>query len=497
MSANPLPMNITFRKLVVALLVFAGLHRITAEPLLPLYDFNFNEGNYPTANLIVSGNILYGTMYLVGDTGKGVVFRMNSDGTGLTNLHQFSQLFYYEDFDVYTNSDGGEPQGGLILAGNTLFGTASVGGGAGKGTVFRLNTDGTGFATLYTFTGLAGTRATNADGANPVGLILSGDTLYGVAGFGGPAGAGTVFRLNTNGRGFVTLYGFEDPNNDGANPAGVVLSGGMLFGTARSGGGSGKGAVFRLNTNGTAFTNLHGFTEVSGSFPFTNDDGANPTAGLIAVGDTVYGTATYGGHAGKGTVFVTGASAGGFTTLHHFTQTVVPNANDDGANPLFGLTLAGSTLYGTASSGGTTGNGAVFSLGTDGTGFVNLYSFSAETFSGKYYTNRDGSGPSTGVIISGDTLYGLTRYGGLFGFGTAFALSLAPAPPAVSVVVEASGQLTFSWPSSATGYLLQQNPDLGPTHWSDFTGTVNDDGANKSVHLKLATGNVFYRLLHP
>ena len=40
----------------------------------------------------------------------------------------------------------------LILSGNTLYGTASSGGSSGDGTVFAVNTDGTGFTTLHSFT---------------------------------------------------------------------------------------------------------------------------------------------------------------------------------------------------------------------------------------------------------------------------------------------------------------------------------------------------------
>jgi uncharacterized repeat protein (TIGR03803 family) len=53
----------------------------------------------------------------------------------------------------------------LIISGNTLFGTASEGGTNGNGTVFAVNTDGTGFTNLHTFTALI--NSTNSDGANP------------------------------------------------------------------------------------------------------------------------------------------------------------------------------------------------------------------------------------------------------------------------------------------------------------------------------------------
>src|SRR5258706_15955235 len=72
-----------------------------------------------------------------------------------------------------------------------------------------------------------------------------------------------------------------------------------------------------------------------------------------------------------------------FTTLYSFTA-ISTNAsgvytNSDGANPVAGLitNLSGSTLYGTAAYGGSSGDGTVFAVNTDGTGFTNLHSFAA------------------------------------------------------------------------------------------------------------------------
>ena len=77
-------------------------------------------------------------------------------------------------------------------------------------------------------------------------------------------------------------------NSDGANPyAGLILSGNTLYGTANGGGSSGNGTVFAVNTNGTGFTNLHSFT----AYLVNNSDGAYPEAGLILSGNTLYGTA--------------------------------------------------------------------------------------------------------------------------------------------------------------------------------------------------------------
>jgi uncharacterized repeat protein (TIGR03803 family) len=43
--------------------------------------------------------------------------------------------------------------GDLVLLSNTLYGTAFYGGSSGKGTVFAIQTDGTGFTNLHSFNG--------------------------------------------------------------------------------------------------------------------------------------------------------------------------------------------------------------------------------------------------------------------------------------------------------------------------------------------------------
>jgi len=137
------------------------------------------DGANPMGGLVLSNNILYGTAAAGGSWGAGTVFAVNTDGTGFSVLHSFTG-----------GSDGNRPDGGLILSGNTLYSAAYAGGSSGLGTVFAVNTDGTGFTNLYDFTG-------GSDGANPVGgLIISSNTLHGTARYGGTSGNGTVFSLS-------------------------------------------------------------------------------------------------------------------------------------------------------------------------------------------------------------------------------------------------------------------------------------------------------------
>jgi uncharacterized repeat protein (TIGR03803 family) len=99
---------------------------------------------------------------------------------------------------------------------------------------------------------------------------------YGTTAAGG-SGNGTVFRLNSDGLAFTNLHNFT--GSDGAMPlAGLVFSGGVLNGTTSSGGNSGAGTVFKLNSDGTGFTNL---------FKFSQTNGANPVAGLLLFGSTL------------------------------------------------------------------------------------------------------------------------------------------------------------------------------------------------------------------
>jgi uncharacterized repeat protein (TIGR03803 family) len=224
--------------------------RVTAQTFTNLYSFtaaaydssieaNTNsDGGYPVAGLILSGNILYGTVSSGGTNGNGTVFAVNTDGTGFTNLHTFTALS--APFNG-TNSDGANPFAGLVLSGNTLYGTTHSGGTYGGGTVFAVTTDGMVFTNLHTFTG-------GSDGDNPyAGLMVSGNTLFGTAGNGGNSFAGTLFAVTTNGMGFTTLHTFTN-NPDGDSPHAVLLlSGNTLYGTTSGGGTNGSGLVFSFS----------------------------------------------------------------------------------------------------------------------------------------------------------------------------------------------------------------------------------------------------------
>src|SRR5690242_8406545 len=91
-----------------------------------------------------------------------------------TTLHSFA-ITRQNSLGFYTNADGANPHAGLILSGNTLYGTAYLGGGTANGTVFVVNTDGSRFKVVHTF------GYNDGQGLPRGNLILSGSTLYGTA----------------------------------------------------------------------------------------------------------------------------------------------------------------------------------------------------------------------------------------------------------------------------------------------------------------------------
>src|SRR5215831_10643736 len=90
--------------------------RVRAQTFTTLHNFNFadSDGINPYAGLILSSNTLFGTTAGGGSSGWGTVFKVNTDGTGLIVLHAFG--------------DQEKPYAGLILSSNTLFGTTAGGG---------------------------------------------------------------------------------------------------------------------------------------------------------------------------------------------------------------------------------------------------------------------------------------------------------------------------------------------------------------------------------
>jgi uncharacterized repeat protein (TIGR03803 family) len=147
----------------------------------------------------VRPGVFYGAASHGGSNGSGVVFRYSLDNPGVVEVvHDFSALNA-----AGQNWDGATPNGPLALDPHgTLFSIAEAGGTNGNGVIYSLREDGR-FRVLHTFSATNATTGANSDGANPDdGVILDGNKLIGIAiygGMGSPAGynnsGGTLYQV--------------------------------------------------------------------------------------------------------------------------------------------------------------------------------------------------------------------------------------------------------------------------------------------------------------
>jgi uncharacterized repeat protein (TIGR03803 family) len=426
---------------------FTNLH-IFPPPTTNSSGIYTNSDGLGPAGLILTGSTLYGVAVGGGSFGNGTLFKLNMDGTAFTNLYSFSGFSgYYTNsgasFGTGTNTDGASPSASLTLSTNNLYliGTTERGGMFAQGTVFKVNTDGTGFAVLHSFTPLSnGDFGTNSDGANPhTALVLSGNTVYGTTAEGGEWGSGVVFAVNADGTGFTNLHSFIS-HGSSYSVSGLVLSGNTLYGTRGyvdpffyAG-----GEVFSMKTDGTAFKTLCSLGGLaSPSFPETGI----VLSGLVISGNTLYGA--------------------------EYDTSIICRT----CNPI---------LYSTG--------GRVFAVNTDGSGSTTLYQ--SWDFSPAELT------------LSGTTLYGRTAIysNGGYGYAPARLFSISFAPPLT--INPSTSNIILSWPTNYAGfdyagYSLQSSTNLGPSAvWATNSPAPVVIGNQNVIITPLSGPQRFYRLVH-
>jgi uncharacterized repeat protein (TIGR03803 family) len=261
---------------------FGTIFKITTGGVLTtLHSFTDGaDGAYSDAGLVQgSDSNFYGTTSSGGTSGNGTVFRITPGGA-LTTLHSF------------TGQDGWGASG-LVQGSNGIFyGTTSYGGSSVDGTVFTITSNGV-LTTLHSFTG-------GGDGGEPIGSLVkaSDGKFYGTTSVGGANGYGTVFKI-TSGGVLTPLYSYTGQAYGANRVTDIRLIQGCdsnFYGATECGGTTAKGTVFKI-TPGGVLTTMHAFTGVGA-------DGTEPEAGLVQGSDGYfYGTTSSGGADGYGTLF--------------------------------------------------------------------------------------------------------------------------------------------------------------------------------------------------
>lgn len=382
--------------------LFAFVLPAAAATETVLYSFPGLGTGYPSGDVFVGKSSLYGTG--AGDPryGNGQVFKLTSSGGSWKE----------KTLVTFDGADGSSPSAGLVRDANgVLYGTTWTGDAYNGGNVFALQKVGGkwGNSTVWAFGGTSG------DGTQPeCDLVMDkSGNLYGTTLSGGANNLGTVFELSkVNGVWTESVLLAFSGRRSGWEPhAGLLLDrSGTLYGTTAYGGDhGGDGTVFKLFRSGGAW-------KEKVLYSFANGE---PLGALIRdKNGALYGTTHFGGGNDAGIVFMLSRSAGKWreTTLHSFDP-----FNDDGANPLAGLSWGPSgSLYGTTSEGGTPGYpgvGTVFELTPSGGVWT-------ETILHSFEGSADGSYPMGSVSVDGNgVLYGTTAEGGADNLGTVWKIT--------------------------------------------------------------------------
>jgi uncharacterized repeat protein (TIGR03803 family)/YVTN family beta-propeller protein len=259
------------------------------------------------------------------------------------------------------------------------------------------------------------TDVADPNARNPDFLALNSvtDRLYVVNGniYGGSNNV-SVIAGATPKQTFTTLAVFDGTN--GSSPGSLVQgTDGNLYGTATYKGAYGYGTLFKT-TLGGAVTTLYSFCSQANC-----PDGQWPGSGLILATDgNFYGTTSAGGTFRVGTVFRI-APTGKLTTLYNF---CAQTNCTDGAGPGGLIQATDGNFYGTttgATGGGETANaGTVFRITATGK-LTTLYNFCAQT------NCTDGAGPGGLIQATDGNFYGTTSAGGdvTCNCGTVFRIS--------------------------------------------------------------------------
>jgi uncharacterized repeat protein (TIGR03803 family) len=284
--------------------------------------------NEPSGLSRDSGGNFYGTTFLGGTSGGGVVFKVTPDGIE-TVLHNFpgSQFVTYP---VLVDASGN------VYGYN--WGTAS---NTGNGFLYEVTSKGK-YSVLHTFCA----SGDCSDGSVPSGrpIMDKAGNLYGVTTFGGSWGNGVIYKLTPKHE-YSVFYSFSGVNGAG-EPEGRLIqdSEGLMYGCANSGD-SGSGAIFSITTAGV-FSIIYSFTG--------GEDGFGPVCPLILdSAGNLYGVTNNG--------TATGESSPVFRITPKGDDTTLFVAGSGGAVAGLAMDKAGN-IYGESYFGGTKGRGTIYKL---------------------------------------------------------------------------------------------------------------------------------------
>ena len=365
----------------------------SAQTVNTLHNFNGSDGSYPQYVVLTQGvdGLLYGTASSGGNFGFGTIFKQRAVGTGFVTLYSFTGT-----------DDGAYPLAGLTLATNgSFYGTTIEGGAYNNGEIFKMTPGGI-LTVLYSFTG-------GADGIGPSAPPIEAidGNFYGTTIGKTFAVFPTIYKLTPAGV-LSTVYTFPDTYDFPFAPL-LQTADGYLYATSGNGGSSNCGQIIKLTVSGVVKA-IHSFD--------CNAGGVTPVGPPIQASDgNLYGTTLHGGTYGAGIIYKLDGKTGSFSVLYNFGS--IPN---DGYGPQASLTEGSDgNFYGGTAIGGTANAGTLFQVTPSGA-YAQLYSFPT-------VLSEQAQEPyASPVQATGGAFYGPTLIGGSLGLGSIYRLNMGLRP---------------------------------------------------------------------
>ena len=356
---------------------------------------------------------LWGMTGVGGTNGRGTIFKIYGDGTGYQTAYSFDTL------------TGATPQGNLVFCEGKFYGVTISGGLWNRGVIFSFDPQHSVFTDLFDFD--------NTTGYQNLGslIVASNNVLYGMNSAGGIFLRGSIFSFDINSLQFSMVHEFI--NSDGYWPTANLVEADQqtLYGLTAFGGTYGLGVLFSLNTTNNNLLNLYSFSQGTGGDP----------QGALIKSDNgkFYGLTSGGGHGNHGVLYSYDPDSNLYLPLHYFDSI-------NGRLPLNSLLEADNGLfYGVAMRGGINDLGILFSFDPLTNTFSKLLDFNG--FNGKY--------PRCNLMQASDSIvYGLSFQGGIHSGGTIFSYN--PSTNIFSKIID-MGQTSYGGP---IGKLLEVDSTL-------------------------------------
>lgn len=431
----------------------------------------------------------------------GTVFRIDKGGAGSKDIHRFS----------YSGDDARYP--GPLIEGSDemLYGASATYSADGGGTIFTMNKDGTGYRTIYQMEGPGFGSAEGFVGSNTFTLLEGNDGwLYGTVKNTDFVGAALVFKLRKDGTGLSVLHSFEYSGESHDLLELTQGRDGILYGTV-------LGSVFRLNTDGSGYSDLSG-----------PDGRILPSSPLLEASDgMLYGLGWTNGYRTSGVLYRMNRDGSGQTSLYDLSAEAPSIVWQVPRQSLF--EARDGTLYGTTAFGGSENRGTVFRINRDGTGYQKLADsrvmlaiqsnhrsvYGITPFGGlddrgliirldaedKPYEEIASFSPPLNVTPSwvvrarDGSLYGTSRTGGALDLGIVFRLR--PHASILEPILTRQGILirVVSLPEST--HILQRTQVLDG-NWSTVTTvSIPSSGTAEVLDREAVDAVTFYRTLMP